>query len=136
VNEREVAAGLAETPGYRYADEVGDQLFVAGQVPHDSAGSLVGVDEPAEQAAACLANLRALVGAHGFAMSDVRHLTIHVVGEHDQLGAAWSAVRTWFDDDVPPATLLGAHSLGHPGQLVEIDAVVVRSHGSDRAGAP
>jgi hypothetical protein len=32
VNEREIAAGLAETPGYRHADEVGDRLFVAGQV--------------------------------------------------------------------------------------------------------
>jgi enamine deaminase RidA (YjgF/YER057c/UK114 family) len=127
VNEREIAAGLADTPGYRYADNVGDQLFVAGQVPHDSAGSLVGVNDPAGQAEACLVNLRTLVNAHGFAMTDVRHLTIHVVGEQDQLGAAWSAVLTWFGGNVPPATLLGAHSLGHPGQLVEIDAVVVRS---------
>jgi enamine deaminase RidA (YjgF/YER057c/UK114 family) len=125
VNEREIAAGLAETPGYRYADKVGDQLFVAGQVPHDAIGSLVGEDDPAEQARACLVNLRALMGAHGFAMADVRQLTVHVVGGQDDLGAAWNAVRTWFDDNVPPATLLGAHLLGHPGQLVEIDAVIV-----------
>ena len=127
MNEREIAGGLADTPGYRYAEQVGDQLFVAGQVPHDSDGSLVGADDPAEQARVCLVNLRTLVGLHGFTMSDVRHLTVHVVGAQGDLGSAWNAVRTWFDDNVPPATLLGTHSLGHPGQLVEIDAVIVRT---------
>jgi hypothetical protein len=29
-NAAETAAGLAPTPGYRYASVVGDQLFVAG----------------------------------------------------------------------------------------------------------
>ena len=38
MNEAELEAGLAETPRYRYAERVGKQLFVAGQVPHDSEG--------------------------------------------------------------------------------------------------
>lgn len=33
INEVELAAGLAPTPGYRYASVVADELFVAGQVP-------------------------------------------------------------------------------------------------------
>lgn len=125
MNEREVAAGLGSTPGYRYADRVGDRLFVAGQVPFDGAGSLVGADDPALQAIACLDNLRTLLDVHGFGVDDVHRLVVHVVGEQPALAVAWDAVRSWFAGEVPPATLLGVPVLGHPGQLVEIDAEVV-----------
>lgn len=127
MNEIEIAAGLAPTPGYRYADQVGQQLYVAGQVPLDAHGDLVGPDDPAAQARQCLKNLTLLLGARGFATRDVRHLSIHVVGQHDALVAAWAAVRDWFSGDVPPATLLGSPQLGHLGQLVEVDATVVRA---------
>lgn len=126
LNGVELSAGLATTPGYRYAEVVGAQLFVAGQVPLDADGDLLALGDPASQAEACLENLRLLVGVHGFAIDDVRHLTVHVVGEHQNLLAAWAAVVGWFGGDgVPPATLLGAHLLGYAGQLVEIDATIV-----------
>ena len=126
MNEREIAAGLASTPGYQYAERVGDRLFVAGQVPLDSDGNLLGANDPAEQAQACLDNLATLLDAHDFTTHDIRQLTVHVVGESDGLREAWSVVTDWFDGPVPPATLLGAHLLGHPHQLVEIDATVIR----------
>lgn len=126
MNDIETAAGLAPTAGYRYADVVGSQLFVAGQVPLDASGQLVGRDDPAAQARQCLDNLALLVRTHRFSLGDVRHVRIHVVGPHDALLAAWSAIRDWFDDDVPPATLLGSPQLGHEGQLVEIEASVRR----------
>lgn len=125
LNEAELGAGLAPTPGYVYAQVVGSQLFVAGQVPLDGDGELVGRGDPARQAVACLENLRTLIELHGFAIGDIRHLPIHVVGPHQHLLDAWSAVVDWFDGPVPPATLLGAHLLGHTDQLVEIDATII-----------
>lgn len=126
MNDIETAAGLAPTPGYRYADPVGSQLFVAGQVPLDGSGMLVGRDDPAAQARRCLDNLGLLVRAHGFSLADVRHVRVHVVGSHDALTAAWAATRDWFGGEVPPATLLGSPQLGYDGQLVEIEASVCR----------
>lgn len=126
MNEAERAAGLAETHSYRYADVVNDQLFVAGQVPLDSARAVVGVGDPRRQAEVCLDNLATLVGVHDFTTADVRRLTVHVVGEHQSLLDAWDGVVAWFGGDVPPATLLGVKLLGHGGQLVEIDAVIMR----------
>ncbi len=126
-NDAELAVGLAPTPGYRYASEVGDQLFVAGQVPLDSDGNLIGRNDAAAQAAACLANLRTLIGVHEFDVADIRHLTVYVVGEHQHLIDAWSAVTEWFAGPVPPATLLGVNLLGHSEQLVEIDATIRRA---------
>jgi enamine deaminase RidA (YjgF/YER057c/UK114 family) len=105
VNELEHEAGLAPTPGYRYAERVGAQLFVAGQVPVDGTG--------------------ALVSCHGLEVRHIRRLQISVAGDRQALLDAWSAVRAWFADDVPPATLVGVHALGYDGQLVEIDATVV-----------
>lgn len=126
MNERELEAGLAPTPGYRYATVVGDELFVAGQVPLDAGGGLAAVGDPAGQAHRCLENLRILVDAHGFSTDDVRHLSVLVVGKHQHLLDAWAAVVAWWTGSVPPATLVGVNRLGYRDQLVEIDARIVR----------
>lgn len=124
MNEAERDAGLAETPGYRYADIVGDELYVAGQVPHDADGAVVGGDNSEAQADRCVTNLFRLIDAHGFEQSHIHRLVIYVVG--DDLAGAWNGVRARFGGEVPPATLLGVARLGHPGQLVEIDATIRR----------
>lgn len=125
MNEHELRAGLAQTSNYQYAQRVGAQLFVAGQVPHDSKANLVGIDNPPTQVRQCLSNLQTLVTLHGFDTQDIRHLKIYVVGDQQNLTETWQAVIEWFDNDVPPATLLGVARLGYEGQLVEIDATVI-----------
>ena len=114
MNEAEHDAGLAATPGYRYADVLGDELFVAGQVPHDSDQNLVGVGDAAAQATQCLDNLFTLI-----------QVLVVYVADGDT-PRAWDAVTDRFEAGVPPATLLGVAKLGWPGQLVEIDATVRR----------
>jgi len=127
MNEGELSAGLAQTSNYRYADRVGGRLFVAGQVPVESDRTIVGVGDPAAQASRCLANLFTLIDHHGFSREDIHQLTVYVVGPHANLITAWQQVRAEFDDNVPPATLLGVTVLGFVDQLVEIDAVIERS---------
>lgn len=127
MNEAELDAGLPQTPGYRYAERVGDELFVAGQVPQDSSGAITGLGDPAVQAVACLDNLATVVESNGFTTDDVRRLVVYVVGPQENLTGAWTAVVDWFDGSVPPATLLGVSRLGYGDQVVEIDARVVRT---------
>ena len=127
MNETELSAGLAATPQYRYADCLGDRLFVAGQVPLDSHGQLVGPEDPSTQALQCLRNLERLLAVHAFQVTDIRQLVVYVVGDQASLAAVWSAVAGWFGGQVPPATLLGVSGLGYVGQLVEIDTTIVKS---------
>jgi enamine deaminase RidA (YjgF/YER057c/UK114 family) len=127
MNEGEIAAGLAPTSNYRYADLVGDRLFVAGQVPVDADNNMIGDGDPAAQARQCILNLFTLVAHHGFSRDDIHQLTVYVVGSHENLIAAWREVVSGFGMNVPPATLLGVTVLGHRGQLVEIDAVVAKA---------
>ena len=127
MNETELSAGLAATPQYRYADRLGDRLFVAGQVPLDSHGQLVGPEDPSTQALQCLRNLERLLAVHAFQVTDIRQLVVYVVGDQASLAAAWSAVAGWFGGQVPPATLLGVSGLGYVGQLVEIDTTIIKA---------
>ena len=126
MNEAEREAGLAVTPGYRYAEKVGTQLFVAGQVPHNADGRLIGADDPYAQSHQCLDNLLKLLAVYDYSVADIRRLVVYVVGPHTNLTQAWTAVTEKFNDGVPPATLLGVTTLGHEGQLVEIDATVIK----------
>jgi len=125
MNEKELDAGLPQTPGYRYAKLRGSQLHVAGQVPNDSAGSIVG-DDAFAQAQQCLTNLTTILDCYGFNKHDIQQLTIFVVGDQEGLANAWQAIRDHFLEAVPPATLLGVARLGYEKQLVEIDATVIR----------
>lgn len=125
MNDSEAQAGLAPTASYQYAQQVGPQLFVAGQVPHDSDANLVGLGNPFAQATQCLSNLRKLIVLHGFDERDIRHLTVYVVGNQQDLTDAWQAVMEWFNHNVPPATLLGVARLGYENQLIEIDATII-----------
>ena len=125
MNEGERQAGLAPTADYRYSERVGNQLFVAGQVPLDREGNLVGLEDPQSQVAQCLANLDTLIAYHGFSADDIRHLTIYVVGGRRNLLDAWDRVTEWFSRNVPPATVLGVNLLGYADQLVEVDATIV-----------
>lgn len=126
MNEAEREAGLAVTPGYRYAEKVGNQLFVAGQVPHNADEQLIGIDDPHAQSRQCLDNLLKLLAVHGYSIADIRQLVIYVVGERSNLVQAWTAMEEKFREGVPPATLLGVTTLGHEGQFVEIDATVIK----------
>ena len=124
MNEAERDVGLPVTPGYRYADEVDGELYVAGQVPHDADGNIVGLGDTRRQAEQSLDNLFRLVDVRGFERAHIRRLVIYVVGEH--LVDAWNAVLEAFEGEAPPATLLGVARLGYDGQLFEIDATVRR----------
>jgi enamine deaminase RidA (YjgF/YER057c/UK114 family) len=127
MNEGELGAGLAQTSNYRYADRVGGRLFVAGQVPRDADANVVGPGDPVVQTRQCLDNLFTLIDHHGFSRDDIHQLTVYVVGPHQNLIDAWGEVTSCFEQNVPPATLLGVTFLGYRDQVVEIDAVIERA---------
>ena len=81
MNEGELGAGLAQTPSYRYADQVGGRLFVAGQVPRDAAANVVGPGDPVAQTRQCLDNLFTLISHHGFSRADIHQLTMRTLSD-------------------------------------------------------
>ncbi|TRY31402.1 RidA family protein [Aliiglaciecola sp. M165] len=124
MNEIETRAGLHQTENYSFAKRCGERLFVSGQVPLDSKNNLVGISDPFIQARQCLVNLKKVMNCHFFSFDDIKHITIYVAGNRDDLLKAWKAVTFMFPDGAPPSTLLGVSMLGYEHQMVEIDAKI------------
>jgi enamine deaminase RidA (YjgF/YER057c/UK114 family) len=121
------APSLAPAP-YAAAAVVGPGRLVltAGACPLDAAGEVVHHGDVAAQAQRVMDNLVDALAAAGCTLADVARTTVYVASsERADLVAAWQVVRGAFRDHDPPSTLLGVAVLGHPGQLVEVDAVAV-----------
>jgi enamine deaminase RidA (YjgF/YER057c/UK114 family) len=124
--ERSNVPGLAQPPGYTHLAMVREArlVFIAGQVPLDERGELVGSGDAIAQARQCLRNLAACLAATGATPRDVVRTTVYVAAEERALlGRVWQAL---LDSELSavvrtPATLLGVCHLGYEGQLVEIE---------------
>ncbi|MDH2430583.1 RidA family protein [Sphaerisporangium sp. TRM90804] len=135
---RTVVPGLFPPPGYAHAAvvEAGERLvFMAGAVPLDAEGVLVGPGDAVAQARQVLANLGEALVAVGSGLRHVVASTVYVAGpERADLVRVWEVVRASGLSDGPhTSTLLGVAFLGYTGQLVEITATAVVPEGGARA---
>ena len=116
--------GLSE-PLSHYTDAVrfGDTVYVSGVAPLDSAGNLVGRDDPALQARKVLENMKLILDACGATFADVLRVTVYLTNVADRKKI--NPVRQeFFGDTLPASTLVEVSDLAVPGMLVEIEAVV------------
>ncbi len=137
--ERRNVPGLTEPPGYMHLATLTDArlVFIAGQVPLDERGELVGPGDPLAQARQCLRNLAACLSEAGARPEDAVRTTVYVVRtERASLGQVW---RELLESDLgvvlrTAATLLGVAELGYKGQLVEIECTAAVPLGTSQTG--
>lgn len=98
-------------------------IYVAGQVPVDASGNVVGGGAEA-QARQVLQNLREIVVAAGASLDDVVKTTVYLVNLDDRVAVGRARAEV-FHDPPPANTLLVVQSLADPRYLVEIEAVVI-----------
>ncbi|MFC9127349.1 RidA family protein [Streptomyces sp. NPDC057099] len=132
---RVTVPSLFPPPTYSHASvvEAGARLaFLAGSVPLDADGNLVGPGDPVRQAEQVIANLREQLHAVGSDLSHVVSTDVYVVsGEPTALSAVWEVVEASGLSAGPHAsTLIGVACLGYTGQLVEITATAVVPDGA------
>ncbi|WP_113698950.1 RidA family protein [Nonomuraea lactucae] len=125
---RPTVAGLFPPPGYAHAVVVEPShhlAFMAGAVPLDGGGGLVGAGDLVAQTRQALTNLRTALRAVGSDLSQVLSSTVYVVAStSEDLGRAWGiACDSGFASPPHASTLLGVACLGYPDQLVEISAM-------------
>ncbi|MFE9770118.1 RidA family protein [Streptomyces sp. NPDC005931] len=127
---RVTVPSLFPPPSYSHASvvEAGTRLaFLAGAVPLDADGELVGAGDPVRQAERVVANLEEQLRAVGSDLAHVVTTEVYVVGsEPAVLSAVWEVVEASGLSTGPHAsTLIGVACLGYTGQLVEITATAV-----------
>ncbi len=97
-------------------------LFVAGILPLDGAGRLVGAGDVVAQARHVLRELETILDAGGCAIRDVVKVTLYLVDVADR--PLVNPVRQEvFGDARPASTLVGVPALAIPGARIELDAV-------------
>ena len=118
------------TAGYSQVAEIrsGTLAYIAGQVPLDKSGNLVGKDDFLAQAEQVFRNIKAAVEAVGGSFSDVVKLNYYCVeAVEPSLIPQMLQVRDQFvNTKAPPAsTFVVIKRLVRPEWLIEIEAVVV-----------
>ncbi|MFF4831098.1 RidA family protein [Streptomyces sp. NPDC001315] len=128
--KRTTVPSLFPPPTYSHASvvEAGTRLaFLAGSVPLDAGGKLVGEGDPVRQAEQVIANLGEQLGSVGSDLAHVVSTDVYVVSsEPAVLSAVWDVVEASGLSSGPhSSTLIGVACLGYRGQLVEITATAV-----------
>jgi enamine deaminase RidA (YjgF/YER057c/UK114 family)/GNAT superfamily N-acetyltransferase len=127
---RVTVPSLCPPPTYSHASvvEAGTRLaFLAGSVPVDADGKVVGEGDHVRQAEQVIANLGEQLRAVGSGFAHVVSTDVYVVAsEPAMLSAVWDVVEASGLSTGPhSSTLLGVACLGYTGQLVEITATAV-----------
>ena len=105
------------------AVRAGGLLFVAGILPADAEGALVG-DDVVAQAERVFADLGDVLGAGGCSFADVAKVSVFLTDVGDR--AAINPVRQRvFGDARPASTLVEVSALAVPGARIEVDAIAV-----------
>ncbi|KIF68030.1 hypothetical protein HY68_04170 [Streptomyces sp. AcH 505] len=125
---RTTVPGLFPPPDYAHAAVVDTDrrlAFLAGAVPLDAEGNLVGPGDFEAQTRQVLANMETALRAVGCGPGDVVSTDVYVVSQDPaDLGRVWAVVQAGGLTLGPhTSTLLGVACLGYAGQLVEITAV-------------
>jgi len=106
------------------AVRAGGLLFVAGILPADASGELVGGCDVAAQAARVFTDLGDVLEAGGCSFGDVAKVSVFLTDVADR--PLVNPVRhRVFGDARPASTLVEVSALAVPGAKIEVDAIAV-----------
>ncbi len=111
---------------YSQAVTLGNLVFVAGQVPLDAEGELVGRDDVQTQTEQVFKNLEAVLNAAGSGLDLVGKVTVFTT--NIEYRPIIHEIRSRIFRDIghyPASTLAVITSLAQPGWLVEIEAIAL-----------
>ena len=104
--------------------QVGDTVYVSGQVGFDMEGNIVGGDDMKAQAQQVFENIRAVLAEAGATMDDVVKILAFLTDMSRY--ADYAAARAEaFPNTIPASATVATPGLVNPDLLVEVEAVAV-----------
>lgn len=109
--------------------QVGDTIYVSGQIAQDSNGQIVGVGDMDAQARQVFANIEGVLTEAGSSFRDVVKITCYV--SDMRYYSDYSKVRSEIfpDADIASATVISPGFV-NPDALIEIETIAVLESGS------
>lgn len=117
-------ASSHSTRGYSQAVQVGNTVYISGQVGLDREGKLVGLDDPVAQARQAVENIKAILDEVGAGPENIVKMTTFVT-DRANWGAILKEIGRVTAKHSPAYTSVLVAGLLLPGTVVEIEAVVV-----------
>jgi 2-iminobutanoate/2-iminopropanoate deaminase len=110
---------------YSHGVQVGNMLYIAGQVALDEHLRLIGPGDPEAQARQVWRNIQKVVEAAGGKITDVVRVTT-LLTDLSSMDAIHKVRREFFPDgDYPVATMCQVAKLGLPGLELETEAFAI-----------
>jgi 2-iminobutanoate/2-iminopropanoate deaminase len=101
-----------------------EMLFCSGQLPLDPANGQLATGSYAEQTRLVMDNLKAIIEASGFAMTDVAKTTIYLTNL-SAFSEVNSVYQSYFSENFPARTTVQVDALPR-GAALEIDVIAAR----------
>ena len=118
-----IPPGATPNPALSPGIQVGDTLYVSGQIAVDNAGNIVGEGDCEVQSRQVMANIRAVIKAVGGSMDNVVKITCFLTDVANY--PAYSKVRSeTFPSNPPASSTVIVAGLVRPELLVEVEAIV------------
>ncbi|PIM69480.1 hypothetical protein CTU88_26120 [Streptomyces sp. JV178] len=110
--------------GYSQALQVGDTVYVSGQLSHDRDGTFVGEGDFELQVRTTLENLDLVLKQFGAERGQIVETTVLVRNLRENFDTTARLHAEYFGGHRPTSTVMGVADLALPDQLVEIGALV------------
>lgn len=120
-------------PGWAWDDrfplsqavQMGNTIYVSGQVALDPGGDVVGKGNMKAQTRQALENIKTVLAKAGVTLDDVVKVTTFVT-DMSKLSEALEVRTEYFGQEPPASTTVEVKSLAFPDLLIEIEAVAVK----------
>jgi enamine deaminase RidA (YjgF/YER057c/UK114 family) len=117
--------GRDRARGYSYGVQVGEMVWIGGQVPYDEAAVLVGAGDPRAQADQCLKNIAAVLAEAGGTLDDVVQLHVYVRSTEYYAPVREARLAAFRDPHYPALVVVAGNEFAQPEFLVEMHAIAV-----------
>jgi 2-iminobutanoate/2-iminopropanoate deaminase len=117
------------TTGYSPAVQVGDVLYVAGQVSKDRNDQLVGKGDIQAQAEQVFENLKSVLESCGSSLDRIAKMNVYTTDPR-HYGPIGEVRRRYLGDHQPASTFLVVSGLARPEFLLEIEVIAEAARGT------
>jgi 2-iminobutanoate/2-iminopropanoate deaminase len=121
-------------PGWTWDDrlplaqgrQIGNTIYVSGQVAYDANGNLVGEGDMKAQTRQVFENIKTVLAAAGAGLEDIIKINTYITDQSKFMDML--AVRTEIFGANPPAsTAVVVAALAFPGLLIEVEAIAMKA---------
>ncbi|MBM4258072.1 MAG: RidA family protein [Deltaproteobacteria bacterium] len=107
------------------AQQMGNTIYVSGQVAYNSAGKLVGAGDMKAQARQVYQNIKDILAAAGASMSDIIKINTYIT-DQSKFMEMLDVRKEIFGHNPPASTAVVVAGLAFPGLLIEVEAIAMK----------